>query len=114
MKKLFNEVIDINGKKERYPAAEDGSVFFFTEDRRFCIYALYTKKDLSERKLIEVTQDTYDSEIAQYISTYNHEPTSIFLNSIEAIQGITTFVNYKATVDNMSIEDLYNLNHKGD
>lgn len=114
MKKIFNEILDINGKSQKYPIAEDGVVFFFTQDRKFCIYALYTRKDFTESNLIELSQDAYDAAFAAYVSAHGHEPVCIMLNSMEAIKGVTSFVKYKAAVDNTALEDLYNLNYKGE
>ena len=111
MKKMFNRIVAIDGNEYKYPIAEDGVVFCFTRDGKYCIYALYTKRDLTESAVIEVTQDTYNSEITLYENTYGKQPTVLFLNSIEAVKGITSFAKYKAAVDNTALEDLYNLNN---
>lgn len=114
MKKMFNEVIDINGKSKKYPADENGVVFFFTKDGHFCIYALYSKRDFTGNAVIEVSESEYTNAYNAYKTIHSHEPTCIVMNSIEAVNGITSFVRYKAAVDNTTIEDLYNLNYKGD
>ena len=111
MKKIFNRIIDINGNTCKYPVVENGAVFCFTQDRKYCIYALYTKRDLTQGAVIEVDEATYKAEYANYQKIHAKDPITLFLNSIEAIKGVTSFAKYKATVDNTSIEDLYNLNN---
>ena len=111
MKKMFNQIVDINGKSCKYPVAENGVVFCFTRDRKYCIYALYTKKDFTTGAVIELDKTTYDAEYARYENNYKKSPITLFLNSVEAVKGITGFAKYKATVDNTAIEDLYNLNN---
>lgn len=111
MKKMFNRIADINGNNCKYPVAEDGAVFCFTRDRKYCIYALYTKKDFTAGAVIELDKATYDAEYARYEITYGKSPTTLFLKSIEAVKGVTSFAKYKATVDNTALEDLYNLNN---
>ena len=114
MKKLFNQVIDINSNNCKYPIAEDGTAFCFTQDGKYCIYALYTKRDLTGSAIIELDYDTYSREYAAYQNLYNKEPLVLFLSSMEAVKGITSFAKYKATVDNTTIEDLLGLESKGE
>ena len=114
MKKLFNQVVDINGNTCKYPVAEDGSAFCFTRDGKYCIYALYTKRDLTGSAIIEVSYDTYSREYAAFQNLYKKEPLVLFLSSIEAVKGITSFAKYKATVDNTTVGELLDLEDKGE
>ena len=114
MKKMFQQITDISGKINKYPIAESGTAFFMTQDNRFFIYALYTKKDLSGRKLIEVTYDTYLEAIALYKNEYKKDPSAIILESKVAVEAFTAFTRYKATVDNTTLDDLYKFSYKGD
>ena len=63
MKKQFNHIVVIKGTDRVFPIDNKSYVLFFTleEKRRFFIYALYTKKDLSGSELIELDFDSYMS-----------------------------------------------------
>lgn len=114
MKKIFNYVVDINNAQQKYPSNADGAVFFMSDDSRFFLYALYTRRDRTCPALIELSADAYDSQINLYKDTHLKDPSIIYLPSVEAIHGIVKFVHYKAHVDNTPLEDLFNLNYKGD
>ena len=49
MKKQFNKILDVAGEEKVFPADKTAYALFFSEDRRFFIYALYTKEDLTNR-----------------------------------------------------------------
>lgn len=114
MKKMFNQIKNIDGKAEKYPIDKDSVVFFFTDDRKFFIYALYTKSDFTGNKLINVSEETFHEQRDWYKNTYEKDPILLSFGSEAIVRAVTNFVRYKATIDNESIENLYNLNAKGD
>lgn len=102
MRKKFNTILDINGRKRRYPIDKNSYSLFFTEDKRFFIYALYTKKDFSSPDLIEIDFDSYmdirDDETVENVAANFEEVAEIILRTKE-----------KAFIDNLRVSQILKL-----
>jgi len=105
MKKIFNHILDLKGKDKVYPIDKNSYALFFTKDRRFFIYALYTKRDLSSPELIEIDFDSY-------MNLRDPEVIENFANDIDEILDILLHVKYEAVIDNLSVGQILNLTGK--
>ena len=102
MKKQFNHIFDLNGKDKVYPIDKNFYTLFFTEDRRFFIYALYTKKDFSSPQLIEIDFDSYMNLRADDV-------IENFATDINNIANILLYAKRQAVLENLSISQILNL-----
>ena len=93
MKKMFNQIKNIDGKAEKYPIDKDSVVFFFTDDRKFFIYALYTKSDFTGNKLINVSEETFHEQRDWYKNTHEKDPKTNF------VYADTDSIKYTGSVD---------------
>lgn len=107
MKKQFNHVIDLNGKDKVYPIDKNLFALFFTKDRRFFIYALYTKKDFSSPELIEIDFDTY-MQIRDFGIVEN------FMSSIEEVMETLINIKREAIVNDLTVGEILNIAEKID
>lgn len=102
MKKQFNHILDINGKDRVFPVDKNCYALFFTEDSRFFIYALYTKRDFKLPALIEVDFDSF-------MALRSPEVVENVAKDLEAILTILIHMKQKTILESMSVGQILEL-----
>ena len=105
MKKHFNHILDIDSKDKVFPIDKNSYALFFTRDRRFFIYALYTKKDLSSPELIEI-------DFNSYMDLRSSETIENFVENIDDLGVILLKMKREAIADNLSVGEILKLDEK--
>ena len=105
--KIFNYGQDINGKKFPYPINQGETVLFFTENR-FFIYSLYTKANLTEPLLSEVTLAEY-FKIRDALKGDDNNVSEIYAKTVEGIKGIINFTLYNILAQDLTVGDTIDL-----
>jgi len=105
MKKHFNHISDIKGKDKIYPADKNFFALFFTRDKRFFIYALYTKRDFSLPELIEINFDTY-MKIRDVDNVEN------FVDSIEEVMETLIHIKRETIIDDLTVGEILKIAEK--
>lgn len=105
MKSQFNHILDITGVERIFPFDISDYVLFFTADRRFFIYALYTKENLSTPDFFEITLDSF-------IELQKAGSIEIFTETIDEIEEILADMIRKTLLENTTVEQVLNLTDK--
>lgn len=102
MKKQFNHILDLNNKDKVYPIDKNFYTLFFTGDKRFFIYALYTKRDFSIPELIEV-------DIESYMKLRDENIVENFVENVDDIAKLLLNIKKEVIIDNLNIGEILNL-----
>lgn len=107
MKKQFNHVTDLNGKNKVYPVDKNFYTLFFTQDKKFFVYALYTKKDFSSPELIEIDFDSY-------LKIRDIDVIENFADNVDDLLKLLLQIKQEAVIDNLHVGEILNIVKKID
>lgn len=99
MEKQFSHILDLNKNDKVYPTDKNFYALFFTGDRRFFIYAVYTKSDMSSPELIEV-------DITSYMKLKDADVVENFAEDLEEIVSIIVNIKREAATEDLNVGQL--------
>lgn len=112
---LFNYILDINGKKKRYPQDHNFVAFFMAPNDSYSIeyyiYAACTKRDYSNAELIHVSEETYNNAKSFFTANFGEDDylAEHLLNNVEEIYIFLQAVKHAAEVENQTIGEMLKL-----
>lgn len=105
MEKQFNKILNVAGEEKVFPIDKTAYALFFSEDRNFFIYALYTKEDLTAPELIEIDFDSY-------MSLRSEDTVENFVKDLDELAVLLARVKRDTILENLSVRQVLEISEK--